>query len=91
MVKSFAVFIISVVLAATTQASNFKTLGVNMHVEFPHKRHQTALGGCTDCHGTSVPGPIAQFGVKWVHGTCKECHVESKAGPTECQECHAQI
>ena len=91
MQKLLAVFIICIATASSIHASNFKTLGTNMNVVFPHKHHQTALGGCTECHGTSVPGPIAQFGEKWVHGTCKECHRESKAGPIECHECHAQI
>lgn len=86
-----ATITICIVLASTTQASNFKTLGVGKHVEFPHKRHQTALGGCTDCHGAATPGSIAQFGEKWVHTICRECHRESKVGPVECSECHSQI
>ena len=89
--KLLAVFIICIATASTLHASNVKTFGGNSLVIFPHKQHQTALGGCTDCHGAGVPGPIAKFGEKWIHANCKECHRESKAGPIECHECHAQI
>lgn len=60
-------------------------------LDFPHKRHQKSLGGCTDCHGAKEPGPIAQFGEKWAHDTCAKCHTESQSGPSECNGCHTNI
>ncbi len=83
--------IICIAMSSPIQASYVITLGKNSQVVFPHKQHQKSLGGCTDCHGSNTPGPIAQIGEKWVHDTCKGCHMESKAGPIECHECHAQI
>ena len=59
-------------------------------VAFPHKQHQKSLGGCVECHGTNVPGPIVQFDGKWAHATCTGCHSESKTGPVECGGCHVQ-
>lgn len=58
-------------------------------VGFPHKLHQTALGGCTDCHGAKNPGKIAGFGEQWAHNTCMGCHRDVKdSGPVECMGCH---
>lgn len=60
-------------------------------IGFPHVQHQKSLGGCTDCHGTGNPGPIADFSERWAHTTCTGCHRDSQSGPTECGGCHTQL
>lgn len=91
MLKNLIVIIFCAALPTQIYASYLITYGRESQVVFPHKQHQKSLGGCTDCHGTNKPGPIAGFSEKWIHETCKECHKESKVGPIECYECHTQM
>lgn len=89
MLKVLTGFIICVALASPIQAANVITFGSSESiVVFPHKEHQEILGGCTECHGTKEPGPIARSGKEWAHATCIGCHSENKAGPVECSDCH---
>ncbi|MFA7405902.1 MAG: cytochrome c3 family protein [Pelobacteraceae bacterium] len=87
----FTGFIFCLLLTAPLQAANVITFGKDSSIVFPHKQHQSTLGGCTECHGDKDPGPIAQFGEQWAHATCTGCHSENKAGPVECSGCHSQI
>lgn len=91
MLRLLTSFIICIALASPIQASNVITFGSSSMVVFPHKLHQTSLGGCTDCHGAKDPGPIATFNKEWAHTTCVGCHSENKAGPIECAGCHVQL
>ena len=91
MLKLLTSFIICIALTSPIQAANVITFGTDSMVVFPHKEHQKSLGGCTDCHGTTKPGPIAKFDKDWAHATCVGCHSEIKAGPVECTGCHTQL
>ena len=91
MLKICTAFIICSALASPIQAANVITFGSEFIVVFPHKEHQDILGGCTECHGTKEPGPIARSGKEWAHATCVGCHRESKSGPVECSGCHNQF
>ena len=42
---------------------------------------------CSECH-TLESGENPMPLVKLYHKNCKECHLESKAGPIMCGECH---
>jgi len=88
MLKICTGFIICVALTSPIQAANIITFGSESPVVFPHKEHQTNLGGCTECHGTKEPGPIARSDKNWGHATCVRCHKESGSGPVECSGCH---
>lgn len=79
-----AFLIICTALASPLPAADVITFGKGSVVVFPHKLHQTTLGGCTECHGTKDPGPIDKPG----HVFCTGCHNENKAGPVECSGCH---
>jgi hypothetical protein len=88
MLKILNGFIICIAVACQVQAANIITFGKDSPVVFPHKEHQTNLGGCTECHGTKDPGPIDKPSKEWAHITCIGCHSENKAGPVECDGCH---
>lgn len=91
MLKALTGFIICIALTSPLQAANIITFGKDSPVVFPHKEHQMNLGGCTECHGTKDPGPIAKFSNDWAHVTCIGCHSENKVGPVECSGCHTQF
>lgn len=84
-------FIFCFLLAAPLHAGNVITFGKDSSIYFPHQQHQTALGGCTECHGAKDPGPISQFGEQWAHANCTGCHNDCKTGPVECGGCHTQF
>jgi hypothetical protein len=47
---------------------------------------------CVECHPVRAfsPNELAAPGLKGAyHRQCRNCHVESENGPTECVECHA--
>lgn len=90
MLKIFACFILCFLLTDPLHADDEISIQRASLAQFPHKQHQTTLGGCTDCHGSKGPGPIAEFGEKWAHDTCAGCHRENKTGPEECSGCHVQ-
>lgn len=90
MLKLCSVFFLMLVLAARIAAAWDGPHSPAMSY-FPHKLHQKNLGGCTPCHGEKGPGPIAQFGEKWAHDTCRGCHTKNHSGPVECSGCHTQI
>ncbi|UFS72685.1 cytochrome C [Geomonas sp. RF6] len=58
----------------------------NGNVAFNHKDHAAKVD-CKACHGAGAPGKIVIDKEKG-HALCKGCHVEKKAGPTKCGECH---
>jgi hypothetical protein len=91
MLKILTGLIICVALVSPIQAANVITFGTDFFVIFPHVEHQKILGGCTECHGTKEPGPIAKSGKDWAHVTCIGCHRENNAGPVECSGCHNQL
>ena len=43
--------------------------------------------GCSDCH-MPEPGARIQPLMKKFHKACKGCHMERKAGPIMCGQCH---
>ncbi|MCL2761234.1 MAG: cytochrome c family protein [Desulfuromonadales bacterium] len=59
----------------------------NGNVAFPHEKHKQMIGDCKKCH-TGAPGKIEGFNMQMAHQLCKGCHVERKAGPTQCGGCH---
>ena len=44
---------------------------------------------CADCHGGSDSGSQPGL-VKAFHINCKGCHLQQKAGPILCGECHVR-
>lgn len=42
---------------------------------------------CSECHKT---GDSTRPLVKAYHGQCRGCHIEKKAGPVQCGECHSR-
>jgi flavoprotein len=71
------------VLAADTMTFPAKNGAITFH----HNMHQEMLKGCKICHEKG-PGKIEGFGKEFAHKTCKGCHADNGAGPTECSECH---
>lgn len=59
----------------------------NGNVTFNHQKHQEMLKNCKICHENG-PGKIEGFGKDWAHKTCKGCHADKGAGPTNCSGCH---
>jgi hypothetical protein len=59
----------------------------NGNVTFDHKGHSTKME-CKICHGEGAPAKIVIDKEKAHGATCKGCHIEKKAGPTKCGECH---
>lgn len=59
-------------------------------VNFTHKKHMNMLNSCQPCHSDTEGGKIANFGKETAHKLCKDCHVDRKAGPTTCSQCHKQ-
>ncbi len=57
-------------------------------VKFTHQKHMTMLNNCQPCHSSPEGGEIAGFGKETAHKLCKDCHVDRKAGPTTCSQCH---
>ncbi len=66
-------------------------------VTFPHEAHQ-GLTDCAACHHTGDyaqckschDGSKAPKAKDAYHKNCKDCHKESKKGPTKCKECHVK-
>lgn len=88
MLRIHLVLTVAVVLTASITNANVKTFGREVVAVFPHAQHKKTLGGCTDCHGSKVPGPIDKLSKSWAHATCVGCHSENKSGPVECVGCH---
>jgi hypothetical protein len=42
---------------------------------------------CSDCHHRETGFPTRPL-MKAYHDLCKSCHLENKAGPVTCGECH---
>lgn len=59
----------------------------NGNVTFDHKGHSTKME-CKTCHGEGAPAKIVIDKEKAHGASCKGCHIEKKAGPTKCGECH---
>ncbi len=57
-------------------------------VTFEHQKHMQMKDVCTPCHASGVGGKIEGFGKEMAHLICKGCHVDQKAGPTGCKDCH---
>ena len=75
--------------------------GAKGNIQFPHEKHQTALGDCGKCHSifSQTPGSIqkligeGKLEKKAVMNHCRDCHREmeaagKKTGPTSCAKCH---
>lgn len=60
----------------------------NGNVTFNHKKHADTIKDCKVCHKDKAPGKMEGFGKDMAHQLCKGCHMEKKAGPTKCGECH---
>lgn len=74
--------------------------------DFGHELHQRITGDCTvchhrsgsltppckECHGAPFdPENLRKPGINGVyHLRCISCHLENKAGPTECTGCHSK-
>lgn len=89
-----AIFIIAALLLTTGGAWGEDTLvlpGKQMgDVKFTHKKHMNMLNSCQPCHSSTEGGVIVGFGKETAHKLCKDCHVDRKAGPTTCSQCHKQ-
>lgn len=59
-------------------------------VTFDHQKHMDRLKSCEPCHNAKTGGGIVGFGKEAAHKLCQDCHIDRKAGPTTCQECHKQ-
>ena len=61
-----------------------KTYGT---ITVDHAAHLARRTACRSCHGD---GPVAKisFTPRQAHDTCRACHVDLKAGPTDCRGCH---
>ena len=57
-------------------------------VEFDHEKHSSDwVGICAVCH-EQEQWKIANFGKRWAHKNCIDCHDLYKQGPTACHGCH---
>ena len=56
-------------------------------VSFGHNSHINFA--CNQCHGAGAIGKITDFGKKFGHNNCKDCHKEN-GGPTGCTGCHKE-
>lgn len=63
-----------------------KTYGT---VTVDHAAHLARRTACRSCHGDGPVGKIA-FTPRQAHDTCRACHVDLKAGPTDCRGCHVK-
>ena len=45
---------------------------------------------CSECHLLSESGHTSMDLIKAYHDMCKGCHMEQKAGPVQCSECHVK-
>lgn len=63
-----------------------KTFGT---VTVDHAAHLARRTACRSCHGD---GPVSKisFTPRQAHETCRACHVDLKAGPTDCRGCHVK-
>ena len=73
-------------------------------VPFPHRQHQTKLGGCNDCHSIfpRTHGAIEDMKKKGslkskeiMNTVCIKCHraekkAGNKSGPLTCSKCHVR-
>ncbi|HTP64901.1 MAG TPA: cytochrome c7 [Geobacteraceae bacterium] len=81
---AITVFAAGIAMAADTMTFPAK----NGDVTFNHKAHQDKLKDCKACHAADAGGKIEGFGKDWAHKTCKGCHQDKGAGPTNCGGCH---
>lgn len=58
------------------------------NVTFEHQKHMQRKDSCAPCHTTSMGGTIVGFDKDMAHFVCKGCHLDQKAGPTGCKDCH---
>jgi hypothetical protein len=58
-------------------------------VTIDHAAHLQRRSACVKCHG---PGKVTklEFTPKVAHERCIGCHIEEKAGPTKCTDCHVK-
>jgi len=83
--------IVAVLAVTVFAASAFAADVIEMKkgVSFKHKAHVEALKDCKKCHEKAEGGKIADFGKDLAHKKgCKDCHTETKKGPTSCKGCH---
>jgi cytochrome c553 len=89
-------FVTTAVIAATNGPSEVKFTPKMGTVTFNHTAHQGLTecatchhtgdyAQCKSCHGVNDNAPKAKNAF---HKLCKDCHKESKKGPTKCKECH---
>ncbi len=71
---------------ASAYLSQNTNVSLKKGVIFRHSAHSKA--SCVVCHIGSPPDKIPGFNKDWAHKTCKGCHTELKAGPTNCKGCH---
>ncbi len=65
------------------QTKTFGTITVD------HAAHLARRTACRSCHGD---GPVSKisFTPRQAHETCRACHLDLKAGPTDCRGCHVK-
>ena len=84
------VVLLCMVLTATSAFAG-DILVFRKGVEFNHVKHQTErVGICAVCHEQQI-GKIADFGKRWAHKNCVDCHDLYKEGPTNCGGCHTLV
>jgi hypothetical protein len=77
------------VLLVATSAYAGDVMVFRKGVEFNHVKHQSErVGICAVCH-VRENGKIANFGKRWAHKNCIDCHDLYKEGPTGCGGCHS--
>ena len=81
--------VLLLLLSTTVYAEEI--LNLKKGVEFNHEKHSTDwVGICNVCHFREE-GKIANFGKRWAHKNCIDCHDLYKKGPTGCQGCHTMV
>ena len=88
MKKIVAAVALTLALAVSAMAADSVVYTAkNGNVTFDHKGH-SARSECKVCHGDGAPAKIT-IDKEAAHGkACKSCHIEKKAGPTKCGDCH---
>lgn len=83
--------LLTLLLLLSTSAFAGEIIAMRKGVDFDHERHKTEwVGKCDICHGDQT-GKIDNFGKRWAHRNCIDCHDLFKAGPTSCGGCHSMV
>lgn len=68
-------------------ASSPGTVQLRKGAYLNHNRHSSVA--CSECHASANGGKITGFNKDMAHNFCKGCHVDRKAGPVSCKDCHS--